>query len=281
MRREPMPRSRRCVLARLACVAAALSILWQPAPAQAWGPHGHRIAARVAEARLTPEARKAVRELLLDGDTLADVSDWADHEGHDAVPGSASWHYVNVPIQTASAYNARYCRGGNCVVDKIKHFRTVLADRRTPIKERRRALLFFVHLVEDVHQPLHVGDNNDRGGNTTQVQFLGEGTNLHRLWDSGLIAAIDRRDNDWVERCAALLTPENERTWSKGTAEDWATESLRDARAAYLYSPGGARPLESGTRLGRDYEERMRPILERRLAQAGLRLANELNALFR
>jgi hypothetical protein len=264
-------------------VTLALALGWvlalQPA-AWAWGPHGHRIATRVAEARLTPAARAAVRELLHEGDSLVDLSTWADHEGHEVVPGSAPWHYVNVPI-SETRYDPRYCTGGNCVVDRIKYFRSVLADRNAPRLERQQALLFLVHLIEDVHQPLHVGDNNDRGGNLTQIQFFGNGTNLHRLWDSDMINEISRNERTWVERIEPLLTPENVAAWSRGTVEDWATESLLDARAAYLYPPGSRTPIPSGTRLGADSVAFARPILERRLAQAGVRVANQLNSLFR
>src|SRR4051794_20942755 len=130
----------------LACFVAL--IVRTPATAWAWGAHGHRIATRVAESRLTPEARAAVRELLHQGDTLVGIANWADHEGHDVAPASGPWHYVNVPI-TATRYEAQYCAGGNCVVDKIKHYRSVLRDQRAPLRERQRALLFLVHLVED------------------------------------------------------------------------------------------------------------------------------------
>jgi hypothetical protein len=260
-------------------LALALAVaLASPTPAHAWGPHGHRITARLAEARLTPAARAAVRELLHKGDTLVDIANWADDEGHDAVPGSAPWHYVNVPI-TAPRYDPRYCPGGDCVVARIKHFRSVLADRRAPLRDRQRALLFLVHLVGDVHQPLHVGDNHDKGGNQTQIQFLGQGSNLHRLWDSGMINDIDRNENAWVERISPLLTAENVRSWSQGSVEDWATESLIDAQKAYFFPAGARHPIASGTRIGNDYVAFGRPILERRLAQAGVRLANELNAL--
>jgi hypothetical protein len=244
-----------------------------------WGPHGHRIATRIAEGRLTPAAREAVRELLHKGDTLVSISDWADHDGHEAVPGSAPWHYVNVPI-TAEHYEARFCSGKGCVVSKIKHFRSVLADRNAPLRERQRALLFLVHLVEDVHQPLHVGDNDDRGGNLTQIQFFGEGTNLHRLWDSDLIRNIARDDRVWIDRITPLLTEKNIEAWSRGRVEDWADESLQDAKAAYDFPASARRPIPSGTTLGKEYTSFARPILERRLAQAGVRVANELNAIF-
>lgn len=247
--------------------------------ASAWGPHGHRIATRIAEARLTPAARAAVRELLHPGDTLVGESNWADHDGHDAEPGSASWHYVNVPI-TAPHYDAHFCPGGACVVEKIKHYRKVLADRKAPRASRSRALLFLVHFVEDVHQPLHVGDNHDKGGNLTQVRFLGEGVNLHRLWDSTLIDDFSRDERAWIETIEPLLTPENVAAWSKSGVETWADESLQDAKKAYRFPADSLRPIESGADLGRDYARFALPIVRLRLAQAGVRVADELNAIF-
>jgi hypothetical protein len=95
-----------------------------------------------------------------------------------------------------------------------------------------------------------------------------------------MINNIDRNENDWVERIIPLLTPENVRSWSQGNVEDWATESLLDAKKAYFFPADARQPIASGTRLGNDYVTFARPILERRLAQAGVRLANELNALF-
>jgi nuclease S1 len=280
MSTTPHHRSRtRPVLSTLSSALCLVLVLTSTREAWAWGAHGHRIATRVAEGRLTPEARAAIRGLLHEGDTLVELANWADHEGHDAVPGSAAWHYVNVPI-TATRYDPRDCPGGNCVVARIKHFRNVLADPRAPLRERQRALLFLVHLVEDVHQPLHVGDNRDRGGNLTQIQFLGGGTNLHRIWDSELIDAIDRNERAWAGRINPLLTPENVQSWSRGGVEDWATESLRDAQSAYHFPAGSRQALVSGIRLDRDYTAFAQPIIERRLAQAGVRLANELNAVF-
>ena len=250
-------------------------------PAWAWGGRGHRIATRIAEARLTPAARSAIRALLLEGDTLVSVSDWADHEGHDAVPGSGAWHFVNVPLN-ASRYDPRYCPGGSCVVEKIKHYRKVLRDRDAPKKERARALLFLVHFIEDVHQPLHVGDNHDRGGNQTQVQYFSDptATNLHRVWDSRILEDASRDERKWVGMIEPLLTPENLAAWGKGTVEDWTNESLRDAKRAYFFPAGSTRAITTGTRLGRDYSEMALPIIRQRLAQAGVRLANELNAVF-
>jgi hypothetical protein len=157
-----------------------LAVAWT-STAFAWGPQGHRVIARVAEGRLSPAAKAAIGELLIPPDTLPDVADWADREGHDAAPGSARWHFINVPIGDAR-FDPRLIRDDNNVVVKIKQYRRVLSDRSRPKKERQRALLFFVHLVSDIHQPLHVGDHDDHGGNDTQIRFFDEGTNLHRLW---------------------------------------------------------------------------------------------------
>ena len=265
---------------RLAIFLLASTLALWAAPVRAWGPQGHRIATRVAEARLTPKAARAVRELLNEGDTLVDVANWADNQGHDVVPGSAPWHYVNVPL-AEKRFDPRFCPQKGCVVSKIRHYRAVLADLRAPRRERQRALLFLVHFVEDVHQPLHVGDNDDQGGNLTQVQFLDRGTNLHRLWDSDLIHHAHLPEHAWVERITSRITPEKVEEWSRSEVEDWATESLEAARRAYFYPEGSTSPLRAGTRLGDDYATLARPILEDRLARAGVRVANELNAIFR
>jgi hypothetical protein len=246
----------------------------------AWGPQGHRVIAHIALDRLSPQARAGVKSLLHEGDTIVEISTWADNEGHEVVPRSATWHYVNVPI-SAARYQESDCKRGECVVEKIKHYRRVLADRSAPRQERQRALLFLVHLIADVHQPLHVGDHDDRGGNLTQVQFLGTGTNLHRLWDSDLIHHIGGNDRAWVSRAERLITPETQAEWSKGTIEDWTNESLRAAKVAYRKPGGFNGPMASGASLGEDYARMAEPILLERMAQAGIRLANELNAIFR
>ncbi len=249
-------------------------------PVQAWGPQAHRVITRIAMNRLTPKAAAEIKVLLNEDDTLIDVCVWADHEGHDLVPGSGAWHFVNVPI-TADHYDNKYSPKSGSVVSKIKRFREVLADKKAPLQERRRALLFLVHFVEDVHQPLHVGDNNDRGGNNTQVQFDRRGTNLHSLWDSGLMRSLGGNDQSWVNKVEPLLTPANIKAWSSTKVEDWADESLQAAKKAYFWPVGAKRPIPDETRLGEDYAKMAEPILKDRLAKAGLRLADELNAVFR
>ena len=258
-------------------VAAILLVLGRSREALAWGRMAHRAATRLAETRLTPEARAGIRDLLEPGESLADASTWAD-ENNRSIPGSAAWHYVNVPI-TAQHYSPRDCHG-NCVVSRLEEFRKVLADPNAPKPRRRQALRFVVHLVEDAHQPLHVGDNRDRGGNNVQLQFFRDDfTNLHQVWDSGLLRNGFRNERELVDDLISLARKPESRDWTKGQVEDWVDESLEAARQAY-HIPGTNRPIRSGARLGKDYEDANLPVAVRRLSQSGVRLSEVLNACF-
>ena len=160
----------------------------------------------------------AVRDLLEPGETLADAATWADEIRRER-RHTSPWHYVNVPISEPH-YNARFCdpRTG-CVVAKAEQMRRVLADSSLPKSERREALRFFVHFVQDLHQPLHVGENHDKGGNDLQVRFFNRGSNLHRVWDSSMIEKVSDNPTVWVDRLQALATPENVKKWSGGTPD--------------------------------------------------------------
>jgi hypothetical protein len=263
---------------RAITILTALAVVSTPS-AFAWGPQGHRVIARVAEERLNPAAKLAIKELLHPGDTLPSIADWADHDGHDAVPGSAKWHFINVPISDAR-FDPRLIRDDNNVVVKIKQYRKILADKSKPKQDRQRALLFLVHFIQDIHQPLHVGDNNDHGGNDTQVQFFNEGTNLHKLWDSDLIHRIGGDDRAWTVRVERDITPQTIQEWSKGSVDDWANETLQAAKLAYRPLDDAPKVLPRGVKLDDAYVKRAEPILKEQMARASVRLANELNAIF-
>jgi hypothetical protein len=130
-----------------------------------------------------------------------------------------------------------------------------------------------------MHQPCHVGDNHDKGGNQTQVQWFGRGSNMHRVWDSGIIERVGTTEDFWLKDLAALDTPEARQEATKGTVEDWATESLLAARQAYQVPETGTR-LKSGQKLSDAYLEANLPVMRRRLNQASVRLAMVLNEAF-
>ena len=271
------------VPSRQSALLVALAVvgpLILPFSAEAWGPQGHRVIARVASERLTPAARAAIRDLLHPDDTLPDIADWADHEGHEVYPRSAPWHYVNIPISAAHYPDGSDSKRSDNVVRQIAHYRSILLDHSKSKVDRQTALLFLVHFVSDVHQPLHVGDNRDRGGNLTQVRFDGRGTNLHQLWDSGLIRQIGGNDQVWAGRVERAITPRTAQLWSRGTPEVWAEESLQAAKVAYQDLEGKPRSVESGYTLSDSYVRQVEPILIEQMARASVRLADELNEVF-
>jgi nuclease S1 len=165
------------------------------------------------------------------------------------------------------------------VVDKINEFRSVVNDKSKSVEDRRFALRFLIHCIEDMHQPCHVGDNSDKGGNQTQVRFFDRGTNMHALWDTGMIERFSRSEDEWLKELTVLASPQSEESTSEGTVEDWATESLWTARTAYQDPTTGNR-IVSGTKLGQEYYDANLPVVRQRLAQAGLRLAVVLNDVF-
>ncbi len=150
-------------LSSASCFVGILTILIAPflaPPAFAWGRLGHRVISRLAEKNLTPKAKEAIKALLDEGESIADASTWADEHRRE-LPKTAPWHYVDVPLDEPK-YNSRFSGDvpdKGCVVDKINEFRLVIKDQAETVEERRFALRFLIHCVEDMHMPLHVGDS--------------------------------------------------------------------------------------------------------------------------
>jgi hypothetical protein len=250
-------------------------------PAWAWGRLGHRVIARLAEKHMTAEAKAGVAALLEPGESMALASIWAD-EIRGRQPKTAPWHYVDVPLDQAR-YDARFSGDDpkkGCVVDKIAEFRAILKDSSRSVEDRRFALRFLLHLIGDLHQPCHVGDNHDKGGNLTQVRWFDRGSNMHRVWDTGIIERAGGTEDFWLAELAELDTVETRAAWMSRTVEDWATESLFLARAAYEI-PGTDQRIKSGQKLGNEYQAKHLPVVRRRLCQAAMRLAMVLNEAFR
>ena len=154
--------SRRSCWRLLLLGALAIAVLLSTAsPVRAWGPLGHRVIARLAERKLNPTARKAVAALLEEAETLADASNWPDEHLRD-MPKTGPWHYVDVPLDEPK-YNVKFSGEvpeKGCIVEKIRELKKTLNDRAKPLAERRLALRFLIHLIEDLHMPLHVGDGH-------------------------------------------------------------------------------------------------------------------------
>lgn len=250
------PRAKHAVLLLLGFIAMGRAL--------AWGVQGHEVVADLAWQGLQPKARQEVTRLLAlePGQTLASIATWADVNRSVA---TSAWHYVNFPRGTCVYVPQRDCPDGNCVVAAIEQQRDIFASNASDA-ERLMALKYLVHLVGDVHQPLHAGYADDRGGNQFQLRALMRGSNLHALWDSGLLHQMDL-DNATLVGVLQSLVPTQDGL--DLVAQHMAQESCRIVAMTDFYPSNG---------LSDAYVQRFTPVLQRRLALAGARLAAILNA---
>ncbi|MBF0887361.1 MULTISPECIES: S1/P1 nuclease [Gluconobacter] len=272
----------------------------------AWGPYGHAIVADIAQERLTPQASKAAAALLEleNHQTLDQVASWPDTIGHvpkkkGGAPETLKWHYVDIDVSHPAYDQARDCSDHACVVEKLPEEIRILADTHASPQDRLVALKWVVHLMGDIHQPLHAAERNkDMGGNAIHLTYFGNNANghmnLHSLWDEGVIDheadlhvgpfySIDpARAKQEADRLGALITPDEAQYWvqdlAAGNVHDatvnWADESHSLARSVAY----GALPANKGADVGKAYTELTWPIMQLRLEQAGVRLAAVLNS---
>ncbi len=243
-------------------------------PAQdvlAWGPVGHKIVAEIAENRLLPEVKTEIRKNF-NIKKLSDVANWADQVRKKRSQGP--WHYCNIEESRWTYVKERDCPDSACVIEKIREFEGALLRKELPAKKRREALMYLVHFAADVHQPLHLGNARDRGGNKIRVRFKGQSTNLHALWDSKLIHLAGKSLVQYATDLSKRITLSESGKWSSSKVTKWANESRAVAlNHAYLLE------LLPKARLSKKYLENSRGIIELRLSQAGVRLAGMLNRL--
>ena len=180
-------------------------------------------------------------------------------------------HYVNIPRGTEGFDIDRDCDGTFCVVEAILEQLAILADRSALLANRRDALKFIGHFVGDIHQPLHAGYGDDRGGNDVRVLVDGQNSSLHSLWDSGFIA---RNEVEWQQIARGLrfdIRAIDRALWASDDPAVWANESFRIVED-YVYVFPLSPEVED------EYYFRNIHTVEEQLKKAGLRLANLLNA---
>ncbi|MEO8593371.1 MAG: S1/P1 nuclease [Candidatus Solibacter sp.] len=245
-------------------------------PAYGWGPGGHSLVARLAAAQLTPAATARVAEILGPGTTMASISSWADQYRRDH-PETGHWHYIDIPIDKPHRDMARDCAKGDCIIAKIADFRKQVVDPAATPEARKEALMYLVHFLGDMHQPLHCSDNNDKGGNEVKLNFFGRDSNLHSIWDSGLLGRLPPEDALFAQ-FSQDLTPKKIRKWRQGSIEDWAEESHKVAQKV-VYGKLPKAPTSGQLTIGTDYEHVAHSVIQERLEKAGTRLAALLNSM--
>ena len=239
-------------------------------PPPFWSKTGHRVVGEVAQEHLNGKARKAIAKLL-DGQSLAVVSNFADEIKADTTYRKYSaWHYVNIP--KGKTYDeVEPSKYGDLVIG-VRTCITNIKEEGTTKEEKAFYLKMLVHLIGDLHQPMHVGRLGDKGGNDIQVQWFNESSNLHRVWDSDL---INQNGMSYTEMSAALphLNKIQKEAIQQGDLLDWVEES--HLMADKLYDS-----VEVGEKLYYRYGYVWWPTVEIQLHKGGLRLAKVLNDLF-
>jgi len=242
----------------------------------AFGSDAHKVITQIAESQLTEVSRPHIRHIASEF-SLHELAVWPDRiRGQLAWRKSAGWHYIN--SKDDEPFNIKpHTQNGN-ILSALTYYHQRLSDPLLDRQQRMQSLAFFMHFIQDLHQPLHVGYQHDRGGNDISVQWLNEKKprNLHWVWDTGLLMAAKKTSEQYY----VLLNniSENEkRLWQDSGFIDWAMESkLLRARAYEFKRPShGQLPI-----LDNAYLTKNRPVIERRLIMAGVRLANELNKIF-
>ncbi len=223
---------------------------------------------------LSADARREVVQLLRDTafTTFADACTYADRIRSDPdMTWLKPYHFIDV-AQNATEVSAEYCGDYGCALEGISRFSQQFVESQSAYS-RAEALMLVGHFVGDIHQPLHVSYREDHGGNALKVTFLGESSNLHRVWDSAML--MHASPNQWRALGAQVIDDYHDVALPAVKDMDvlhWADESLAITRQAYAALP-------TGLSLGQDYQDRFYPVITQRLYIAGKRLALLLEQL--
>jgi hypothetical protein len=270
-----------------------VALLLLPSQASAWWEYGHEEVASVAALEAKPGTRAAIRTLLRHEasletpgcpiGTIEEASVWPDCIKTLGARFSYAfpWHYQNIdickPFDQESA-----CKDGNCVSAQIERNAKLLGDPKVPARERLMALSFLVHLVGDLHQPMHAGDRGDRGGNDVKASYglIAGRTNLHSIWDGYLPERSVSTPPGDATGLLSELAPGDREAMRQGTVTDWAKESWGAARefayGSLMDDPCGPMPAERPV-VDEAKTRALIPILRRQVARGGIRLARLLD----
>jgi hypothetical protein len=233
-----------------------------------WGATGHRVTGMIATNHLNKKAKKKI-EALLGQESLAMASTWMDDIRSDSTYDYASdFHWVTV--DTGQSYDQMKKNPNGDVIMTIERLIAELKSGKLDRVTEIQALKFLVHLVGDIHQPLHVGCCDDQGGNKVQVKWFGGNSNLHRVWDSDM---IDGTKLSYTELAQSLGTPDAAtiKKLQSATVRDWANEAMSHRERVYNVGKGN---------LGYEYSYKNMPLVRERLLAAGIRLAGVLNDIY-
>jgi hypothetical protein len=234
-----------------------------------WGQTGHRVIGLIAEYHLSKKAKKNIRDIL-HGQSLAMVGNFMDEIKSDSKYDHLSpWHYCTIP--DGKTYEEAGTPDEGDIIYALEIFINELDTKEFSIEDEAFALKCLIHLIGDIHQPLHVGNGTDRGGNDTEVLYFWRNSNLHRVWDTGIIDAQNlsyTEYTNWIHHTDKQVIE----TWSQSGIIDWAYESMSYRNQVY--------DLPDDHKISYEYNYNNIDNVNLRLLQAGIRLARILNDIY-
>lgn len=251
---------------KILALALLMTMTLQALP---WGKTGHRVIGLIAERHLSKKAKKQIDKILKD-ETLAEVSNYMDFiRADDRYDHMAPWHYCTIP-DGQTYEEAGTPEEGDAIV-AIQKFTEELRTKKFTEGDEAFTLKLLVHLIGDIHQPLHVGNGEDKGGNDVKLDYFWSSSNLHRVWDSGIIDGQQygyTEYADWIDHAS----DSNREKWENDELMDWIYESQQLRNECY--------ELPENMKIAYDYDYEHLDLVNQRLLQAGIRLAAVLNEIY-
>ena len=240
----------------------------------AWGTLGHRISGQIADSYLNPKARLAIKSIL-GNESLALASNWADFIKSDtSYKYLYDWHFVDFERPYAYPEMVEFLEHDNNVdaYTKLKFLTAELKKKNLTAKNKLLYLRMLIHIVEDIHQPLHTGHVSDKGGNDVKLKWFGKESNLHSVWDTEL---INNQELSYTEYVAAINHPTltQRSQWKKDPITKWIFESSQLADKIY-------KETKAGDKLSYNYNFKFINTVNQQLLKGGVRLAGLLNQIF-
>ena len=235
-----------------------------------WGQTGHRVVGKIADNYLKGKAKREVRRLLK-RKSLAFVSTFADEIKSDKRYNKFyTWHYINMPLDSNYEDSKKNPKGD--LVTGIAYCTKIIKDDKSTDDDKSFYLKLLIHLIGDLHQPMHIGKKEDKGGNMFQVQWFGKGSNLHKVWDENMIDSYKMSYSDLADNAENLSKKQIE-VIEKGSIIDWVNEVHRITVKVY-------KSAKTGENLRYKYSYNNFDIVRTQLQKGGIRLAKVLNDIF-
>ncbi len=234
-----------------------------------WGQIGHYVTGEIAEFHMTPAAKERVNKIL-GNKTIARATVWMDDiRSESRFDYTTTWHWAT--IADGKTYEETEQDEGGDIIWALETLIAELKEGGLPEVDEKEKLMMVMHMIGDIHQPLHVGTGEDRGGNDVRVHWMGSGSNLHRVWDSDIINSFQMSYTE-LARELNTATPEQIVEWQRASVRDWAYESVSYRGRIY--------DLPENGRIGYEYRYFNKDIVFKRLLQAGVRMAGVLNEIY-